>query len=376
MSTVAVEPLMHVLFVNISGGASWKIPSAVSRHPDCDIYAFAETMLDRDNCHELQVAGYHAHHCCRARPVAGRGRPHGGITVLLRNDCALFRGTIQVRGDSHAGILWVELPDAQLTMAFCYFSPASSTPYAAGVLHPDPAGMLFDGLAAARQNGHRLMVWGDFNVRIGTLSNDVPLASNVVLPPFLNLSDDTFVHAYDGIPSARNSEDQGVPNRAEAVRFLHAVHDAQCVVLNGRAPGDNGGAYTYGEPASPVTNPSRNGGQAATTLSGISAIDLVLVSCSLFACVQELMVCDFDPSISSDHRAVQLTIQLPMHRVTSQHGVRSRVYRPMGAEQVKQYWDALQAHHGALNNILSGVQRGQLSINDGMCSMASIMQQC
>ena len=327
---------MQVLFVNIAGGASWKIPSAVSRHPNCDIYAFVETMSDVDTCQELQVAGYQAHHCCRARPPRGRGRPHGGITVLLRNGCPLLRDTtMQVRCDPHAGILWIQLPAAQLMMAFCYFSPSSSALYSTGVLHPDPLGVLFDGLAAARQDGHRLMVWGDFNVRIGTLSNDVPPPSSIVLPPFLSVTDDTFVHAYHGIPAMRNSEDQGVPNRAEAIRFLHGMHDARCVVLNGRAPGDTGGAYTYGQPATPVyTPPGSDEAHATGTLSGISAIDLVAVSCSLFASVHELLVCDFDPSISSDHRAALLTMQFPMPRVNSHHGVRSRVYRPIGGEQV------------------------------------------
>ena len=385
MSNDAVESLpVQVLFVNISGGASWKIPSAISRHPHCDIYAFVETMLDRDNCHQLQVPGYHAHHCCRARPV--RGRPHGGITVMLRNGCTLFRDNRQVRCDPHAGILWIQLPEAQLTMAFCYFSPASSTLYAAGVLHPDPCGVLFDGLAAARHHGHKLMVWGDFNVRIGTLSNDVPPLANIVLPPFLNVSDGTFVHAYDGIPRYLkvwhlNNEDVGVPNRAEAVRFLHGMHDARCVVLNGRAPGDTTGAYTYGEPATNRAQAcimaSNEGAHVPSSLSGVSAIDLVAVSCSLFASVQELIVCDFDPSVSSDHRAIQLTIRLLTPSVSCIHGAaRGRVYRPIGVEQVKAYCLALQGHDGALNEILLGMQQGLLSMDAGLQGMANVMMQC
>jgi hypothetical protein len=361
----------QVLFVNIAGGASWKIPSAISKHPNCDIYAFVETMLDMDNCHELQVPGYRTHHCCRARPPRGRGRPHGGITVLLKIECAWLRGTVQVRCDPHAGILWLHLPTAQLTLAFCYFSPSSSSLYSSGVLHPDPVGVLFDGLAAARQDGHRLVIMGDFNVRIGTLSNDVPPPASIVLPPFLSPSDDTFLHAYDGIPASRNSEDQGVPNRAEAVRFLHGVHDAQCVVLNGRAPGDAGGAYTYGEPTT-----SSGATHATNALSGISAIDLVAVSCSMFASVHEFLVCDFDPSISSDHRAVQLTMQMPMPSVHVRQGIRSRVYRPIGVEQVKAYCDALHAHDEALSDILGGMQHGQLSLDAGLQGIAGIMQRC
>ena len=250
------------------------MPSAISGHPHCDIYAFVETMLHSDNCGDLHVPGFQAHHCCRAAPDPGRGRPHGGITVLVRNSCPLFCDTVQVRCDPHAGILWIHLPDAQLTLAFCYFSPSSSALYAHNILHPDPVGVLFDGLAAAREEGHRLMVWGDFNVRIGTLSNDVPPLANIALPPFLSHGDGTFIHAAHGIPAAaRNSEDHGVPNPARAVRFLHGMHASRCVVLNGRAPGDTAGAYTYGQPLL----------HGDTSLSGTSAIDLVAVSSSLFA---------------------------------------------------------------------------------------------
>ena len=150
-----------------------------------------------------------------------------------------------------------------------------------------------------------------------------------------------------------------------------------CRAHNGRAPGDTGGAYTYGQPATPVyIPPGSDEAHATGTLSGISAIDLVAVSCSLFASVHELLVCDFDPSISSDHRAALLTMQFPMPRVNSHHGVRSRVYRPIGVEQVKAYCDALQAHDGALNDILSGMQHGQLSVDDGLLGMASILKQC
>jgi hypothetical protein len=69
--------------------------------------------------------------------------------------------------------VWVELPGSRLAVAVCYFSPAASRVYAQGFLQGNPVRVLLDAVAAYHDRGWRVSCLGDFNVRIGAMTDDV-----------------------------------------------------------------------------------------------------------------------------------------------------------------------------------------------------------
>ena len=244
---------VRLLVQNVGGMAATRIPSVVAQEPDCDIYGFVETMLTEENVGEVQglLPGYDARHCVRPRP--SRGRPHGGITVFVKRFSPLNMGTgLTVDPDPRAGILWVVVPGFRLTIAVCYFSPPGSAVYASGVVDADPMAALFAGLWAAEARGHKHLVLGDLNMRIGrlsyihtcyTFSCDVP--SNLAVPPGLNdPSVLPTLHHLRYVPSYRRSMDVQVPCRARALDFMNGLFAVSSVVLNGRTPGDMDGEVT------------------------------------------------------------------------------------------------------------------------------------
>ncbi len=198
---------VQLLVQNVGGMAAARIPSAVEQSRDCDVYGFVETMLADDTVGQVEglLPGYSAYHCVRPRPA--RGRPHGGITVFLRRSSPLLLGSgLRVTSDPVAGIVWLVVPAFRLTVAVCYFSPAGSAVYASGLVDSDPLAALFAGLREAEARGDKHMVLGDLNIRLGTLSCDVP--SNIAVPP--GLSDPSVlptIHHLRFVPSQRRSMD-------------------------------------------------------------------------------------------------------------------------------------------------------------------------
>lgn len=308
----------ELLMQNVGGMAAARIPSAVEQREGCDVYGFVETMLTADTTHEVEglLPGYDVYHCVRPRPA--RGRPHGGITVFVRRLSPLCLGSgLRVTSDPAAGIVWLVVPAVRLTLAVCYFSPPGSAVYASGLVDPDPTAALFAGLREAESRGHKHLVLGDLNMRVGALSCDVP--SNLAVPP--GLSDPSVLptlHHLRYVPSQRRTLDLTVPSHSRAVRFMQGLFAVSSVVLNGRAPGDEEGNFTcYSNPlsAAPV---------------GASVVDLACASTSLYGLVQSFRVLPFQPSTSKDHCALLVAVSgLPWQCCeVPRRGRQRRVYRP------------------------------------------------
>jgi hypothetical protein len=227
-SVAAID--VKILVQNVGGMAAARVPSAVEQEEGCDIYGFVETMLVGDTVHEIQglLPEYDAYHCVRPRP--SRGRPHGGITVFVERLSALRMGSgLTVTTDQRAGIVWVVVPGFRLTVAVCYFSPHGSAVYTSGVVDADPMAALFEGLSAAEARGHKHLVLGDLNMRIGRLSCDVP--DNLAVPRgFNDPSVLPTLHHLRCVPSHRHSMDLSVPSRPRAMEFMNGV--VVCVVLS------------------------------------------------------------------------------------------------------------------------------------------------
>lgn len=317
------------------------------------MYGFVETMLAADSVHEVEglLPGYQAYHCVRPRP--SRGRPHGGITVFLRRLSPLYvHSGLQVTSDPAAGIVWLVAPAFKLTVAVCYFSPSGSAVYGSGVVASDPLAALFAGLREAEARGHKHLVIGDLNIRIGALSSDVP--SNLAVPP--GLSDPSVLptlHHLRYVPSQRRTMDLTVPNKTRAVEFLQGLFSVSSVVLNGRAPGDEEGSHTC------YSNP------LADTPVGASVVDLACASTSLYGLVRSFRVLPFKPSTSKDHCGVCVSISglRPRCYEVPRPGRRRRVHRPTPGSG---YGSALMERQGFFAAMLRAWQGGGVSVEDAL----------
>ena len=338
---------------NVGGMAATRIPSAVEQHLDCDVYGFVETMLADDTVGELEglLPGYDVHHCVRPRPA--RGRPHGGITVFVKQLSPLSVGSgVRVTPDAAAGIVWLVVPAFRLTVAVCYFSPAGSAVYASGVVDADPVAALFAGLREAEARGDKHLVLGDLNIRLGALSCDVP--SNMAVPP--GLGDPSVLptlHYLRYVPSQRHSMDLTIPNQSRAVGFLEGLFSVSSVVLNGRAPGDEEGHFTC------LANP------LADTSVGASVVDLACASTSLYSLVDSFRVLPFRPSASKDHCGLLVSISgLPRRCYEVQRRRRRcRVHRPSPGSG---YTSALLRRQGFFEAMLRAWQSGDVPVGSAL----------
>ena len=312
-----------LLAVNVGGMAQARVQAAVAQHPGLDIYGFMETWAGVDTCSALEqaagLASYRAWHA--VRPVPSVGRPHGGVSVFVRESFVRQHGC-SARCDEDTGIVWLAVPGLRLTIAVCYFSPATSQVYARGFLRADPVPALLDGLHAANAKGHRFVVLGDLNVRIGCMREDVPAAQ--VLPPFLAHSALAEHPDLAGIPGQRDSADARVPDPEAAKSLLQGLFAAKGVVLNGRAPA----------PAARAGRAHRPGNAGLTCCArrgtGGSVVDLAMCSRSLYGQVASLEVCPFLPELSADHHALVLHLACAGGDGPAQQRQRQRrlVYRP------------------------------------------------
>ena len=206
---------------------------------------------------------------------------HGGIQVSLRNaspTVGLGSG-VHVRCHPQTGVIWVRAPLLKAVFAVCYFAPASSVLYARGALEADPLQYLFQGLSQAKNEGLQCVVVGDLNIRLGRLASDVPIEqpSNYVPTVLADALPD--LGKYTGIPHTRQSCDTSVPSRDLANQLMAGLCATELVLLNGRAPGDEGGALTYHQPL------GRGIGR-----QGASVVDLACISAEFYHCVQHFVV--------------------------------------------------------------------------------------
>lgn len=83
-----------LLALNVGGMAQARVQAAVAQHPGLDVYGFVETWACVDTCSALErasgLAGYRAWHA--VRPVPSVGRPHGGVSVFVRESFVLHLG--------------------------------------------------------------------------------------------------------------------------------------------------------------------------------------------------------------------------------------------------------------------------------------------
>lgn len=346
----------RALCVNVGGRASNRIPYVLEQHAGLDVYCFLETMWQDGGWGELDFDGYYAYHCTRPAPlVAGQGRPSGGITVLIRETSPLAASTLRVKMDATAGIATIASEVFALTMVFCYFAPSGSAVYRHGLCDPLYLHTFCHKLQEATAAGHNVLCLGDFNIRTGSRDDDVrgaPLEAG----PVQGLAE----QLQGAVPAARQSCDSVVMAR-EASEFLIALNACNCVLLNGRAPGDESGSWT------------------CYHRDGRSVVDYGIVSSPLYPAVQSFRVCAFEGElVSQDHAAlvVQLDLARPLQQPAGAVGARCpKTLRPQG-DAVPSYVVALQGKADELRALCGSVESGDVSCESAVDLILGLVRGC
>ena len=327
---------------------------------DCDMVCFCETFTYGDAVY-LDLPGFTQHMC--NRPT----NQHGGIQVSLRTTSPVFGTTsgVAVRCNARAGIIWVKAPAIKAVLAVCYIAPVASALYQRGDLEEDPLPHLFQGLSQAHLEGYKCVVVGDLNIRLGRLSSDVPTRQPVNHVPSVLAEAQIDTSKYQGIPHARQSCDLVVPHGEQASQFMTGLCATELVLLNGRAAGDEHGAFTYHQPL------GRGIGR-----QGASVIDLACISAEWYHLVQHFKVHPFSLQRSPDHCSLELALRVPLLSESHSQWRRTPVYRPVSKAVNDAYRSALVHADERFAELLADLQAGTLSLSAGVASLTSILKEC
>ena len=340
--------------MNVNGRPHEHIPNTIGDHPDADVYAFVETWCDQDSCLDISWEGFEGFHCVRAN-----SQLHGGITVLLK--AWMCHHGVRVSSDPRAGILWIDIDALHIVLAICYFSPASSSLYNDGTLHHDPVSVLMEGFALAHAKGLHVVALGDFNIRVGNCSDDIPGSDQLALPPTLeSIIGNEWSSMYAEIPAARSCQDASIRDKRAARALLSALKTTSCVVLNGRAPGDTLGRFTFDSIAF-----RRDG--AASRGAGRSVVDLGVVSAELYSSVVAFEV--VDSCGLSDHCMLHLCMNLLVRAPSSWSGAhagsKARVLRPYDVDSITAVSEALHHAKPRFAHVADELRAGRLEMQEG-----------
>ena len=188
-----------------------------------------------------------------------------------------------------------------------------------------------DDILELRQSGEQVLLLGDFNARANTMEDlDISVQS---LLDSMGSSSPGVLSTH--IPSTRASEDTGDADARGEWLIEHICKATGSVLLNGRAPGDEHGAYTF--PASR------------------SCLDYGIVSTEFYHQVTGFRVLEYDPTVS-DHRAIQCTILLP--QPPTKQATQAPPTPRWDMHRKEQYVQALRGD--ALAAILRGLHSGEL----------------
>jgi hypothetical protein len=208
---------------------------------------------------------------------------------------------------------------------------------------------------------------GDFNVRVGTMHDDVPDMGQVAMPPALLADAPSFFNVHQNIPTERQNMDKHVPDRQAAMDFLQGLNAVHGVLLNGRVAGDQQGQYTF-------VRRSTDG-----CVVGSSTIDFAIVCATLYGSVRKLTVCDHHGSMSTDHCPLSLQLALqPSHHAIAVGMPQRRpiVYRPVGPANTALYCEALSMQRPAFQQVLRDMQGHVISIAQGLQQLTDIVVHC
>lgn len=240
-------------------------------------------------------------------PSAGRGGGRGqGLYWFVRSSLSTY--VKKVWENQH--IIWLKLETPcgdPWYLAAVYLPPQGSVQWLTPQHREDAFETLKEQVLQYQYKGHVYVV-GDFNAHVG-VDNAVADAAAEILEAVNEVANagSTRVTQVAGreVPS-RTSMDQKQVD-AGGRFLLKLCQEADCVVLNGRATGDETGAFTY-----------HKVGKAGRILSQ-SVLDYGLCNRDAFGHVSSFKVLGFDPTLS-DHCMVRCELVVPAQENTGSSG--------------------------------------------------------
>ena len=269
----------------------WNVNGLLNKLQDTDFVSFlctydficiVETFLDT-----LDSAVFSTHKCfCRpAVRFPGRGRPSGGICVLIRNEYAHFFRQIEYKG---VGNFIVFILDKKLfdlekdILIVCVYVPPEGSPYYVHFDVENGISLLEDCLmdCLVSNTDFHVLLCGDLNSR----------TSNV-FQPLLSKANETFfvsLHKSQSVHFGRKSQDTNLNGYGKMLINLCTVFNL--CILNGVCLGDLQGCCTY------------------ISDTGSSVNDYFILSAELFSLFYDSCQLSVLERIESDHLPLSLVL--------------------------------------------------------------------
>eukprot|EP00245_Coleochaete_scutata_P003922 TRINITY_DN159_c0_g2_i4.p1 TRINITY_DN159_c0_g2~~TRINITY_DN159_c0_g2_i4.p1 ORF type:complete len:1129 (+),score=206.75 TRINITY_DN159_c0_g2_i4:285-3671(+) len=245
-----------------------------------DIIMLVETWV-RPGCQVDCVEGYTAYDLPRSAKREG-GRAGGGLAILVKGEIS---DCVAVVKESACGTrLWIKISHKEeqggdMFVCLCYLPPTGAEFFKMFRIKEDDFFQeLMEEVADFMRRG-RVMVVGDLNARVGELPDFLAVEEEG------DVMEEVINEGWAGLPH-RTSQD-GVVN-ARGRNLLDFCKTTGMGILNGRAKGDESGAFT------------------CQTGAGSSVVDYVLTDYDLWSCVQWMGV--EKVGFESDHRPIIVTL--------------------------------------------------------------------
>lgn len=363
---------LRLVYHNIGGYRNFdkieRIPQGVLEDLDAqryDMFCGGETMIHAGNqsAFNLPQCCKHygvVHHCYKDWGFWDGGRQSGGLFATLSQNHA---GRYKIANSACSCIMWITMVDVNLKIAVVYIPPETSSVWKEWA-HADPLLTLMQGVIEAEAAGYAVLIVGDMNARIGVECDLPPLEQQELHPaePMWPITEsDTVI---DSITRARASMDQGAYSVNDRGReLLEMLRRSGLVVLNGRAPGDEAGHFTY-----------------QADKKGASTIDLVCVSASLYPKVQRMYVHPIHGD--KQHAYVEVAVLLDHARVArgipDKMGRKVKVCRPdlTNKALVKLVEEQLAAYEPEFARMGEQLQTGRADPTTALQRIVEVIKAC
>ena len=348
---------LHAIHWNAGGQQGQHVDTLFEQEPG--IVAITETWDFNEGHWKFDKRdNYHVFTSCRSAPAQSKvGRQHGGIALYLHDSLCLSNPRIK-HFHAEMGILSVIIPHLKLAVMVCYFSPNNSQGYRIGYIAGDPFVHLASAISDLQNDGMSILILGDMNARVGTLTDYPLIAHDDVLP--ISAPSDPL---YSFVPRSRQSFD-GIVN-AFGKSLMDTLRSSSLVLLNGRAPGDEMGKLTC------KSNRLCDGPDAG------SVVDVACVSVELYAHISSFTVCEDSPDGSS-HHPLSFILDVPVHKSNPAKlplHKKVKVLRPTG-NIAAFYAASMQARYDDFDNISKQLMHHDISTSQAITQISSIITEC